>query len=149
MKGQELLESAIGKKLEDGKVQSFYLDNKLSDRINVTFLKFGNWIRIVTTDEVTSLTSEFEDIEKLEFGDQEFKYKIESIEQFFPEFKKYIGKSLINYKELVLKKSESLSFGVNLYFEDDLNLIIYNQDYPIDKTEYIFENIIPQDLKEK
>ncbi|GAL87790.1 hypothetical protein MYP_5021 [Sporocytophaga myxococcoides] len=149
MEGEDLIKSAIGKKLKNGKVQSFYLDNKLSERINVTFLEFDNWIRIVTTDEVTSLTTEASDLERLEFGDEEFKYKIEAIEVYFPEFKKYIGKSLTSYKELVLRKSESLSFGLNLYFEDGFNLIIHNQDYPIDKTEYLFENTIPQDLKEK
>ena len=32
-----------------------------------------------------------------------------------------------------------MSYGMNLYFEDNLNLIIHNQTYPIDENEYIFE----------
>jgi hypothetical protein len=42
-----------------------------------------------------------------------------------------------------------MSFGINLYFEDNLNLIIHNQEYRIDENQYIFENKIPTDLIEK
>ena len=42
-----------------------------------------------------------------------------------------------------------MSFGLNLYFEDNLNLIIRNHDYPQDKNEILFENVEFDDLKEK
>ena len=55
----------------------------------------------------------------------------------------------MNYKELVWKKDIEISCGINLYFEDNLNLIIYDQASPIDKNQYIFENKVPEDLIEK
>lgn len=53
----------------------------------------------------------------------------------------------MDFKELVFKKSESMSFGLNLYFEDDLNFIIH--DNPADKNEYFFEKREFEDLIEK
>jgi hypothetical protein len=150
MKGEELLKSAIGKKLESGKVQSFCLKNRLVDQINVTFLKFDQWIKIVSSEEITELKLEENSIEQIEFyGDDEFKYPINPIEIEFPEFRKYIGKVLLDYKELVWENNESLSFGVNLYFEEELNFLIYNNSYQDDRNEYNFENRVPEDLKEK
>ena len=69
------------------------------------------------------------------------------IGQIFPDFNKYINKGLVDFKELVFKKSESMSFGLNLYFEDDLNFIIH--DNPADKNEYFFEKREFEDLIEK
>ncbi len=119
--------------------------------IIVTFLKFDNkWIRIISTDESTDIQLETDDIENIKFyGDEEFKYPIRPIGQIFPAFKKYINKGLIDFKELVLKKSEVMSFGVNLYFAEDLNFIIKNHDYPIGKNEYFFEKTKFGDLREK
>ena len=151
MRGKEILNKAIGEELIDGRIQSFLLKGDLVDQINVTFLNFGNgWLRVVSTDEMTDVTLEEDDIEKIEFyGDDEFKYPVEPIEKHYPEFSRYIGKKLLNFKELVLKKEESLCFGVNLYFEDNQNWVIHNKDYPEDRNEFYFENKIPEDLKEK
>lgn len=151
MRGKDILNKAIGEKLLDGHVQSFLLKGELVDQINVTFLNFGNgWLRVVITDEMTNVTLEEDDIDKIEFyGDDEFKYPVEPIEKHYPEFSRYIGKKLLNFKELVLKKAESMSFGMNLYFEDNQNWVIHNKDYPEDRNEYYFENKIPEDLKEK
>jgi len=150
MKGIELLNEQIGKTLMDGCIQSFELNGELVDMINVTFLKFDDWIKIVSTDEQTNISlenMEFENIAK--YGDDEFSYPISKIEKNFPEFKKYIGKRLIGINELVLSKNSNFSFGINLYFDNELNFIIHNQDYPIDKNEFIFENKVPNDLIEK
>jgi hypothetical protein len=151
MRGQEILQGLIGHKLQDGLVQSFYLNNGLVDLINVTFLKFDNkWIRVVSTDESTDIKWETDDIENIKFyGDEEFKYPIQPIGQIFPTYKKYLDKRLLNFKELVFKKSDFMSFGVNLYFEDDLNFIIMNHDYPVDKNEYFFEKTEFEDLRER
>ncbi|PVY35667.1 hypothetical protein [Pontibacter virosus] len=150
MEGAEIIQSAIGQRLESGKLQSFILNGELVDRINVTFLKFNNWVRITSTDEKTKITLEGSSSDKGQLNvDKEFRYPVEDIILHFPEFRKFIGKRLIDYKELVLKSNESLSFGVNLFFEDDLNFLIHNQDYPIDKNEYLFENLVPENLKEK
>ncbi|GEO23492.1 hypothetical protein [Cyclobacterium qasimii] len=151
MKGEDHLKKVIGRTLEDGRLQSFYLKGELVDRINVTFLKIGDcWLRVVSTDEMTNVKIEEDAIDEIEFyGDNEFKYPIELIDKHFPEFKKYIGKKLLDFKELVLKEAESMSFGINLYFEDNLNWVIHNQDYPIDRNVYYFNNKIPEDLKEK
>ncbi len=150
MKGLELLNNQIGRTLIDGRIQSFELNGDMVDLINVTFLKFDNWIKIVSKDEQTNITmedNEFENIAK--YGDDKFSYPISKIEKNFPEFKKYIGKRLIGIKELVFAKNSNFSFGINLYFDDDLNFIIHNQDYPIDKNEFIFENKVPNDLIER
>lgn len=150
MKGEELIQSAIGQRLEEGKLQSFLLRGELIDRVSVTFLKFNKWIRIMSTDEMTQITKEENSFDQVKFyGDEEFKYPIDHIELHFPEFRKYIGKQLVGYKELVLKNNEYMSFGINLYFEDNLNFIVHNQNYPIDRNEYIFENLVPEKLKER
>lgn len=151
MGGQEILQGYIGHRIQDGLVQSFYLNDEQVDLINVTFLRFDNkWIRVVSTDESTDIKWETDDIENIKFyGDNEFKYPIRPIGQIFPTFHKYIDKRLLDFKELVLKKSEFISFGVNLYFENDLNFIIKNHDYPIDKNEYFFEKMEFEDLREK
>ena len=150
MRGKEILNKAIGEKLIDGRVQSFLLKGELVDQINVTFMNFGNgWLRVVSTDEMTNITLAEDDIDKIEFyGDDEFKYPIEPIVKHYPEFNKYVGKKLLNYKELVLKKAESMSFGLNLYFEDNQNWMIHNKDYLEDRNEYRFEHEIPEGLKE-
>ncbi len=140
MTGQEILQQHIGHKLTDGLVQSFYLNKELSDNINVTFLKFDNqWTQIVTTDEQTTIRTQDTSIENTEsFGDEEFKYSIRQIINVFPDFTKYIDKKLLGFKELVLKDNETMSFGIKFYFEDGLNFVIKNNDYPADKNEYFF-----------
>jgi hypothetical protein len=141
MTGQEILQRHIGHELTGGLVQSFYLNKELSDLINVTFLKFDDeWVHIVTTDEQTTIQTHNNSIESTEFlvDDEEFKYVISQIKNVFPDFTKYLDKKLLGFKELVLKDNETMSFGLNLYFEDGLNFIIKNNDYPEDKNEYFF-----------
>lgn len=150
IQGEDLLRRLIGCKLEAGMVQSFYLEGKLEDKINVTYLKFDNWIKIVSIDDLTTIKVEKNNIVKNRtYSDEKITYSLESIENCYPEFKKYIGTKLIGYKELVLEKDKSLSYGVNFYFENNLNFVIHNQDYPVEKNEYYFENYIPKDLIEK
>ena len=150
MKGQEILQGHIGHRLTGGLIQSFELNKELSDLINVTFLKFEDqWTHIVTTDEMTTIRLEHNSIETTEFfGDEEFKYPIRPIASVFPDFNQYMGKKLLGFKELVLKDYETMSFGINFYFEDNLNFIIYNHDYPIDKNEYFFKTVSFDDIKE-
>ena len=150
MKGEELLKAAIGQTLEAGEVQSYYSNGELADRICVTYLKFKHWFRIISTDEMTTIVLKDSSIKPAEINKNEtVEYPIEPIEKSFPEFIKFKGKRLLSFKELVLKTDESQSFGLNFYFEDNLNFIIHNQNYQIDKNEYIFENQVPQNLKEK
>jgi hypothetical protein len=150
MKGKEIIDSCIGKSLNTGKVQSFILNGELIDKINVTFLKFDKWIKIVSTDEITTVENEVNTFDKIKsYGDDEFYYPIEEIEIDFSDFKKYKGKQLLKWKELVWKNDSDMSYGINLYFENDLNLIIHNETRPDDKNEYIFENKLPKDLIEK
>lgn len=151
MRGLEILQGHIGHILQDGLVQSFYLNDELVGLINVTFLKFNNeWIRVVTTDDMTKIKKEANEIENAKFFymDGKFNYQLRPIGQIFPYFNKYINKRLVDFKELVLKKSEYMSYGVNLYFEDDLNFIIMNHDYPIDRNEYLFKKTEFVDLRE-
>lgn len=149
MKGREILERQLGKPLNAGKRQSLVLRKEVADPINVTFLKFGDeWIRIVTTDEQTNICLN-ENIDEVQFfEDDEFRYALTAIEQTYQEFNNLIGKRLLKFRELISVKAEHFSFGLNLYFEDDLNFIIRNHEYPIDRTEYLFEKVEFEDLKE-
>ena len=150
MNGKEILDSIIDKKLKKGRIQSFVLNGELVDRINVTYLKFDDWISIVSTDELTTIRKAEDTFESTKsYGDREFNYPIKQTEIYFPEFEKYIGKKIIKWKELVWNKNNDFSFGVNLYFENNLNLIIHNEKIPEDKNEYVFENKLPKDLIEK
>jgi hypothetical protein len=150
MNDTTVLEDLIGRVLCDGLIQSFELRGSLISQINVSFLKFNNWIRIVTSEGETTVSMEMRQIQSIsELGDDEFKYPLTKLEDKFPEFKKYLGKRLIGFKELVFENNPALSFGLNLYFENDLNLIIFNTDYSTDDNEFIFFNRIPDHLKEK
>lgn len=150
MEGERQLNSCIGKSLAKGKIQSFILEGEMSDLINVTFLYFDTWIKIVSADEITSVIKENHSIDKItHYGDKDFYYPINLIELHFPKIKSYYGKTLLRWKELVLLKDTSMSYGINLYFDDDMNFIIHNQAYPIDKNQYLFTNTIPKDLIEK
>lgn len=151
MRGEQILKRQVGRLLTAGKAEFFQLPGQVAERINVTYLKFDSeWIRLVTTDEQTSVSSVIDDIDLIEyFTDEEFKYLLTSIEQLHPEFQKIIGKRLIDFKELISIKTRDFSFGVNLYLENNLNLIIRNHEYPVDKTEYLFEQTEFMDLREK
>jgi hypothetical protein len=151
MRGQDNLEKHVGQILTNGLVQSFHLNGKVVSVINVTFLKFDkDWLRIVCTDEQTNISIETDDLDNLKsYGDKEFYYPLTPIEDIFPDFMKYKNRKLKGFKELVLGKTDSFSFGVNLYFDNDLNFIIRNHDYPTDENEYLFENKIPTELREK
>ena len=150
MKDQKVLEDLIGNTLKDGLIQSFELHGSLINLVNVTILKFNFWIKIVVSEGEISVSTEKREIDDpSQIGDNDFKYPISKIEDKFPEFNKYIGKRLIGYKELVSKNEPALSFGVNLFFENNLNLIIFNPDYTTDENIFVFSNRIPDQLKEK
>ncbi len=150
MEGEKLLNSLIGKPLLKGKIQSFILEGEMSDLINVTFLYFDAWIRIVSTDEITNVIKETNSFDKItHYGDKNFYYPISLLELHFPKIKNYYGKKLLKWRELVFSKDTDMSYGINLYFEDNTNFIIRNQVYPNDENQYIFANSIPKDLIEK
>src|SRR6188508_2141255 len=125
MRGQENIQKQIGLKLNDGLIKSLYRNGEIAVLINTSFLKFDSeWIQIVCTDEETSVYVEKGDPMRFNLLGSEFEFRIQSIGQIFPVFNKFINKRLLGVKELVLKKSEFMSFGLNLYFEGNLNLII-------------------------
>ncbi|WP_299125970.1 hypothetical protein [uncultured Tenacibaculum sp.] len=149
MEGKEILDSIIGKKLDKGRTQSFVLNGELIEKINLTYLKFDNWISIVSSDELTTVRKVNKDFESREsFGDKEFYYPIVPINIYFPDFEKYVGKKLVSWKELVWNKNNKLSFGINLYFEDNMNLIIHDNTSE-ERNQYVFKNSVPADLIEK
>lgn len=150
MRGKENLESQIGRRLRDGQLKSLYENGEIADLINGLFLKFDDeWIRIVCTDEQTIVDIEKTDLKEYNMLGSEFEFRVQPIEKFFPDFRKYIDKRLLGFKELVHKKPEFMSFGLNLYFEDNLNFIIRNHDYPRAENEFHFENVDFDDLREK
>lgn len=149
MQGKEILERQIGKPLIEGKVKCITIHGNPPQPISVTFLLFGNdWIRIMTTDEQTAIRADSEDMNELEV-EQGFKFQSIPLDQIHSDFQKFIGKRLMTFKELVSLKTEHFSFGLNLYFEGDMNFIIRNHDYPVDKTEYLFKQTHFEDLREK
>jgi hypothetical protein len=150
MRGQEILKRHVGHKLTDGLVMSFYNNNDLVNQINNSFLKFDSeWIRIVCTDEQTNIYNEVDDIYNFNLKtDDGFEFRVLPIGQLFPEFNMYFDKKLLGFKELVSNKWQDMSFGINLYFEDNLNFIIRNHDYPVDQNEYLFKDVKFTDLIE-
>ncbi len=150
MQGKENIERQVGRRLSEGKLKSLCKNGKITNLINTSFLKFDNeWVRIVCTDEQTMIDIEKLDIQEYNMGVSEFEFRVRSIEEVFPDFRKYRDKKLLGFKELVLKNSEFMSFGLNLYFENNLNFIIRNHDYPRDENEFHFEKVNFDELREK
>jgi len=93
---------------------------------------------------------EIEDLEKelsSDLGDG-IEFPMELIENHYSDFSKYLNKELLDWKEIVRKDAQEMSFGIKLIFENNLNFIIHNQDYPIDLNEFIFDNKISEHLTE-
>lgn len=151
MRGQEIIKGLVGRSLTDGQVKSLYINGEPVDLINVSFLKFDNdWIRIVCTDEQTDIQFEDEKLSTFNLKTEDgVEFSVNPIGQFFPDFNKYLGKRLLAFKELVLKESEFMSFGLRLEFEGDLIFTIRNHDYPVDRNEYLFGKVDVDDLREK
>ena len=147
----EHLNRCIGKKLVEGKVVSFFYNGRMSSPILRTLLRFDSWICIVTTDDQTkvySTTIADEEIESFEEKGNKAEYPITNIEDQFDGFKKFIGKRLIKVTEIVSEKHRLMSYGLNFYFENNLNFVIYWNNYPIDKQEYFFKHWIPKGMIE-
>ena len=147
----KVLNEQIGKELKDAKVESFRLDGKLVCEVMATYFKFDNWIRVVSTDERTIAETETQDLpanEPLHSEGHQLDYPISPIGEQYPEFSSYLNKKLIGVSELVSRKATTMSFGLKLSFEGDLTFILENQDYPIDKQRYIFEDAVPNNLIE-
>jgi hypothetical protein len=151
MRGQEILKGLVGRNLTDGQVKSLYINGEPLNLINVSFLKFDkDWIRIVCTDEQTDIQFENEDLNKFDLKTEDgAEFSVTPIGQLFPDFNKYLNKRLLGFKELVLNKSEFMSFGLSLKFEGGLIFTIRNYNYPVDKNEYLFEKVDFDDLREK
>lgn len=151
MRGQEILKGLVGRSLTDGQVKSLSINGEAVNLINVSFLKFDkDWIRIVCTDEQTDIQFEDENLSAFNLKTENgVEFSVNPIGQFFPDFNKYLGKRLLGFKELVLKESEFMSFGLSLEFEGDLIFTIRNHDYPVDRNEYLFGKVHFDDLREK
>ena len=57
-KGKEILVMQIGQKLQEGIIQSFVLNGEIKDDVNVLYLKFNAWIRIIadgTNSQINNL----------------------------------------------------------------------------------------------
>lgn len=151
MKGTEILYNQIGRTLKDGKIQSFVLKDELKDLVNVTFLKFDNWINLVLSEgelEIKLMDNGFE--RPTDQEDDEFKYPISNLVDSFPEFKMFKGLKLRGFKELVLKKNEELTSGIKLFFDNDAFFIIYDEEKSdLDRNVLVFNRQIPDNSKEK
>ena len=150
MKNREIIENLIGAELTEGTIESYYYKNELINLVLKTYLKFENkWIEIVSTDEMTFIRLSDENIANYrEYGNEEFKYTCNPFSQIYPEFNNYVGKKLLNIKEIVKREDESLSFGITLNFSENLFLTIFNHDYPKDENEILFARLNNTEYKE-
>ena len=150
-KGLQILESQIGKKLENGLIQSFYLDSEIIDLVNVLYLKFDNWIQVTTTDETSIRKIEENYPEKISSwitdDNVKFEYPMSEIEKMNSNFTSYKNKILTAFSELTEIKYNQITCGLKLYFENDLTLIIYSNAE--EETYLKFDGIIPNDMAEK
>ncbi len=134
----EIIKSLFGKRLTDGKIQSFHLNGKLANKINCTFLQFEDkWLRIVVDDEIATLHI-VNQAPKKNGCKADFYYPITNIINCYPEFQKYLGKKLIECKELIEENHDySYCYGVLLKFEENEDFIIFDH-ISIDQQEFIF-----------
>ena len=148
MIGEEILDQQIGKPLKDGKFECMQMDDQSPEAINVTYLQFfDQWLRIVTTDGQTKIVFGEPKEVLTTFKGSTFRY-FQSALDVFPGFRLHTEKRLMKFVELLSSKTGQ-SFGIKLYFEGGGNIVIRNHDYPIDKTEYIFDNSQLDGLAEK
>jgi len=149
--GIEILQKQIGKILLEGKFQSFVFNSEVQSKINVTYLKFENWLHITTSDETAIQELKTKDIEQIQTWKDEsqatFEYPITNIETEFPEFKNLIGKKLLNYSELVTLSKNDITIGIQFFFENGLTFTQYSDIE--DRQLYSFETEIPNNLREK
>jgi hypothetical protein len=102
----------------------------------------------VTSEDETTVESISTHEAEVRRGDEQFSYPIAPITEYFPLFGKHVGKRLTRWMELVDHDNDELSRGVSLYFEDNSHSTIRDHSYPLDINEYLFDQRIPNDLKE-
>ena len=150
-RGIDLLKNQIGKKLQFGKIQSFYLNDELIDQTNVLYLKFDTLLQITTSDETKILKVINGIPEQIQgWTDKQgvkFEYPIIDFLKSNKKLQEVIGKKLISFSELETKKYGGICCGLKLDFEEGLTLIIYSNS---EELSFLNTNgSIPNDLKEK
>ena len=147
-KGKEILMSQIGQKLQDGIIQSFVLNGEIKDDVNVLYLKFNTWIRIVADDgtAISKVTDGPKATEPwIEKGDK-IAYPLTRIEEKFAQFRNYIGLTLMNCKELIVTEN-NISCGVKFIFENNNVFSVYSDTQ--DVSFILFDDTLPENITEK
>ena len=145
--GEEIIQNCVGQILRDGMFDSYVFNGSLSNKINLTFLQFDNWISLDTSDWVAiHKTKENEMQEILSWVDSdnntiEFPRKL--IESDYPNFRQFIGKKFLSFKELMLAPIGD-SCGLLLEFSESKFLVIYSDSDEV--THYFFDKTIPDGL---
>lgn len=151
-RGNEILKQRIGHQLKDGLIQLYYYNGILTDQVNLVYLKFDKWLRICTSDETVILEVDSTEPEQIKsYTDNEnstIEYPLVKLEKEFPEFKKYYGQKLIDFKELTMTKFEdNITTGLKFNFEGGLTFTLWTNIE--DETFLIFDDQLPTELKEK
>lgn len=55
MTGADVLNRIVGQRLSDAAIQSFKIDDRIVDEVNVVYLCFGDWIHITSVDGLSSV----------------------------------------------------------------------------------------------
>ena len=150
-KGHDILKKQLGLQLAGGIVQSYFYNGQLFNKINVTYLKFNSWLHITTSDETAILEIVDDQPVKIESwtdnGNNTADYPLTKIYNEFPVFEKFIGKTLVDFSELVLPDDYEITCGLKLYFGNNDALILYTDND--DNSYYSFDNKVPLELIEK
>ena len=146
--GLNIIKDKIGLKLTDGLIQSFIYNKQITDKINVTYLKFDNWVHITTTDETAVLAIGEEHPTQIESWTEEdgntADYPLTPIIEEYPDFSKFIGRTLTSVTELK-SRSNSLTCGIKLMFTDRY-ILTYSDDN--EQSYIVFDGPIPHELIE-
>jgi hypothetical protein len=146
--GEAIIQNCVGQILTDGMFDTYLFNGILSNKINLTFLRFDSWICLDTDDWVSiHTTKENEMHEILSWIDDDnniIEFPRKRIEFDYPNFRQFIGKKFLSFKELISSPIGD-SCGLLLEFSDSKFLGIYSDNDEV--THYFFDKNIPDGLE--
>lgn len=146
--GEAIIRNCVGQILRDAMFDTYVFNGSLSNKINLTFLRFDSWICLDTDDWVAiHKMKENEMQEILSWVDSDnntIEFSRKRIESDYPNFRQFIGKKFLCFKEL-MPSPISESCGLLLEFSDSKFLGIYSDNDEV--THYFFDKNIPDGLE--
>ncbi len=154
MTGADVLNRIVGQRLSDAAIQSFKIDDRIVDEVNVVYLRFGDWIHITCDDgysSVRSVSSEKpEEITPFQTDSGFFQYPLNTHVHSIPAFANCLGAELLSWTELVDKdENTDLNFydslGIRLHFGNGQSISVYSDR----KDDTCICEGLPNNVKEK